>query len=490
MGTMARDEMILMLEDSNTPNEWIKTIIKLLTFNFPSNESIEAIENAYRRKLGNEADTVKGEMFIAERKLTVIGGMVAGLKLSGKDSVDFEAAYKAAQEEVIKLSKGTPEDQAKRAEALEKQAKEQQELEKVKQEEAEIERKQEQERRRAYAIEAFSSLKLPVCEISSTLKQYGASVELRGENVPIIEACLEKRDYLRLINFLKSKNFDDYPPIEEIKSARETLERTEFAVLVKTSKPLGDKFSPDRPSLILIYYDEKKFDDRATGTPRGFHSIDWSAHPDGIGKLHSLRIADGPCVATYERLDTCGNFLWKLQELVSNLIDSLEQKKRLGELSEDALQARAQAIRRNAASTIHSMAAGDISAAESRLDNLDSPSNHRPHATAASGEERRLPAGDPFAANVAESKYPQLVQLKNELADVENTINIERKRYQDALALINRLTNNKTRGVAQGSRQFYECQAASEIIQRVERGAPELKAKRAELEAKIKDVAQ
>lgn len=90
--------------------------------------------------------------------------------------------------------------------------------------------------------------------------------------------------------------------------------------------------------------------------------------------------------------------------------------------------------------------------------------------------------------DAAESPEERLAELKGELAEVNATIESERRRWQQALDTINRLTNFKTRPVVEGSPQYHQCLAASKVIQEVEEGAPELKAKKARLEAVIEEL--
>lgn len=79
-----------------------------------------------------------------------------------------------------------------------------------------------------------------------------------------------------------------------------------------------------------------------------------------------------------------------------------------------------------------------------------------------------------------------LLDIKEKLAATEEKIQIERKRWRDALAVINKLTNNKRTPVREGSVEYHRCLAASQIIQEVEAGAPVLKAEKARLEEMIR----
>jgi hypothetical protein len=79
----------------------------------------------------------------------------------------------------------------------------------------------------------------------------------------------------------------------------------------------------------------------------------------------------------------------------------------------------------------------------------------------------------------------KVADLKSELAAIEIRIQAERSRWQEAVNLINRLTNFKRTPVSEGSPQYHECMAASRVIKEVEEGAPALKGEKARLESMI-----
>jgi hypothetical protein len=83
------------------------------------------------------------------------------------------------------------------------------------------------------------------------------------------------------------------------------------------------------------------------------------------------------------------------------------------------------------------------------------------------------------------SDISNLAELKLALSEVEAEIASERERFQEALGVINRLTNFKRTPVKEGSPAYYQCLEASKIIKEVEAGAPALKEKKAQIEALI-----
>ena len=71
---------------------------------------------------------------------------------------------------------------------------------------------------------------------------------------------------------------------------------------------------------------------------------------------------------------------------------------------------------------------------------------------------------------------------KAALTAIDTKIAAERKRWTDATAVINRLTNFKKTPVQEGTQAYYKCVEASKIIQEVEAGAEALKQEKSRLE--------
>lgn len=82
----------------------------------------------------------------------------------------------------------------------------------------------------------------------------------------------------------------------------------------------------------------------------------------------------------------------------------------------------------------------------------------------------------------------ELAGAKADLAAVNSRIESERKRFSDALQLINSETKNKTVPVKEGSPAYHRCMEASRIIKEVETGAAELKAEKARLETLVSEL--
>jgi hypothetical protein len=82
----------------------------------------------------------------------------------------------------------------------------------------------------------------------------------------------------------------------------------------------------------------------------------------------------------------------------------------------------------------------------------------------------------------------KLAEVQGELAVVNSKIEAERKRWQDANAAINALTNNKTRPVVRNSPEHVQMYEAQVIMKQVEAGAASLKEEKSRLEAMIKSL--
>ena len=87
----------------------------------------------------------------------------------------------------------------------------------------------------------------------------------------------------------------------------------------------------------------------------------------------------------------------------------------------------------------------------------------------------------------ADSKT-RLTDARSELADLTTRMNNERAQYQASIDTINRLTNFKRTPVQEGSAAYHQCVEASNVISKIEAGAPALKARKVELEELIKEL--
>ena len=82
----------------------------------------------------------------------------------------------------------------------------------------------------------------------------------------------------------------------------------------------------------------------------------------------------------------------------------------------------------------------------------------------------------------------KIAEIQGDLAVINSKIETERKRWQDANAAINAVTNNKTTPVVRNSPEHVQMYQAQVIMKQVEAGAPALKEEKGRLEAMLKSL--
>ena len=92
--------------------------------------------------------------------------------------------------------------------------------------------------------------------------------------------------------------------------------------------------------------------------------------------------------------------------------------------------------------------------------------------------------GDMEKARAFQSK--EILEAQVKLAELHAKMDHDRKRYREALNVINTLTFNKTRPVVQGSPDYHRCAAADKIMADIEKSAPALKEEEKKLKAVLK----
>lgn len=97
------------------------------------------------------------------------------------------------------------------------------------------------------------------------------------------------------------------------------------------------------------------------------------------------------------------------------------------------------------------------------------------------------PVGNQGGANsaAAANERAQLIQARNDLQALIALMDRERVQFRDAVAVINKHTNFKKTPVREGSSAYFECLAASKVIQGIEATAPTRLAEKQALEKTI-----
>jgi len=97
----------------------------------------------------------------------------------------------------------------------------------------------------------------------------------------------------------------------------------------------------------------------------------------------------------------------------------------------------------------------------------------------------------PSPSNVTRStpqESKSLSELKGDLAVIETKIKSERQRWQQAENTIHRLTDNHHSYLKPGTPPYVQCEQATLVKDEIQKGAPDLNAEKARLEAMIKDL--
>jgi len=87
---------------------------------------------------------------------------------------------------------------------------------------------------------------------------------------------------------------------------------------------------------------------------------------------------------------------------------------------------------------------------------------------------------------VSEFQAKKVIETEVALAELNARMDGDRRRYNEALNVINTLTHNKQRAVVEGSPQYHQCLAAQKIIRAIEANVAETKDEKARLEAILK----
>jgi len=203
-----------------------------------------------------------------------------------------------------------------------------------------------QKDRAALAANLLARVRLtPTLTLSGKLQGLGTSMEMRGENIEKIAKLHKDGEWLQLLASLDGRDLAEYPDARSIESHVATLQRSDFKILLRTrfqetnSEDLYFITFPSRYSVVSS-------------------SSSWDRHPDGIGYLHSWSPEDGPVIVVSGNYDTAGSYLRKTEQAYSQELRALDKKKDLGELSEDAFNASAEALRNRAHQTIAQWASG------------------------------------------------------------------------------------------------------------------------------------
>ncbi len=304
-------------------------------------QELEAKQEEMEREKRDREAELKVAQIQEERKKRDIE---EALKFS-QEQERREAELRAEEMEREKRDREAAVNEAQEQERREKELLEKQKVMKIEEEKknaadaekAKIEHAAEQLTRARRAADKFSNLLTHNVLLCDSLKQQNASIELRGEHLKTIRELLAKSDWLGLINHALEKNYDELPDMNEMDDALNKLMDNEFKILLRTSLSESD----DRRLYVI------SFSGGLQESISWDYKSDWEKHPEGIGFLHSWSPNDGQVmivVSNWQKM----NYISQVQESIRRQKESLEKKRELGEIDENAFQTRMAKIRKDA----------------------------------------------------------------------------------------------------------------------------------------------
>jgi hypothetical protein len=194
-----------------------------------------------------------------------------------------------------------------------------------------------QQDRKTLASKLLSELSLspPKVVLSRSLEQAGTTIEMRGKNIEKLRELQQSGDWLGMLSESNGRRMDMFPDALSIESQVSMLRRARFKILLKS-----DFQKTQDANLYLI-----TFPDRYRVVGKSNH---WERHPDGIGYFHEWTPEDGPVIIVFGNYKTADPFLVETEVMYSKELRGLDQKKDLGELTNEAFSSSVTALRQHA----------------------------------------------------------------------------------------------------------------------------------------------
>jgi hypothetical protein len=190
--------------------------------------------------------------------------------------------------------------------------------------------------------------------LSKSLREGGASVELRGKNYPALQRLHENRDWLGFINYLlKDTNAPAKSlPDEHLIRKSKDLMNSQLFMLLKTDREYAGPYdqgptlvvisfavSPDRQRYAGEGYDRTK-DRNPVGSSQIGAVANFEKHPDGIGYIARWSPSCGLSVVGVVDRKAVRGLLARQSETLTNLDRTLKKKFDLGEIDEEGYEAK------------------------------------------------------------------------------------------------------------------------------------------------------
>ena len=201
--------------------------------------------------------------------------------------------------------------------------------------------KAEQAARLKYASDTLGSLDLtPDIILCKSLGALGVKAELKGANWDKIKELHGKAEWLKLISFVHTGEYEEFPGNYVIEDAARRIMGRKLHIYLLFGE--GGKFEASRKKPIsVIGFDAL----RGRHFSRGYSDLglnyygDPIMHPDGIGYVLSYRLSYGDCVVLYNITEYRSKYE-KLFAPVNSELQALQKKVDLGEVSRDAYNKR------------------------------------------------------------------------------------------------------------------------------------------------------
>jgi hypothetical protein len=194
--------------------------------------------------------------------------------------------------------------------------------------------------REALASQSLSVIPLtPSSRIAGNLAQIGASIEMRGKNIDKLIKLQADKSWLEMLAEMSEIPLSEYPDANKINREVDGLWREDFQILLKT------RFKESRNAELYFVRFPKSYNVMD-------YSQSWTVHPDGIGYTHRWSPEDGPVIIAIGNYKSVGEKLRNMQNGFSSEMRALQDKKDLGELSEDAYETSLKALHKRAVDSV------------------------------------------------------------------------------------------------------------------------------------------
>jgi len=191
-----------------------------------------------------------------------------------------------------------------------------------------------------------------------TMDLLGGTLEIKGKNLKSLTEWIDTKNWLAIVNHYLNENGKPHVKVidsSNVEYAAGQLSNETFYIYLKTTTPpfskhidyVDDPRNPEEECMLpcfycteteLLKYWEGQLICEGKGHGTGYSSLNgWSAHPDGVGYLHTWVPSDGPLifVSIPRVLESVANDqILSINQSPMILINNLAEKKNLGEIDD------------------------------------------------------------------------------------------------------------------------------------------------------------